>query len=470
VILVVVAVMLRLICLGQNSLWVDEYASLLTARFPLSEMSSAALRGDAFEPPFYFALLHLVIACFGESEAALRSISVVSGALTVPLTMMLIRGLGGTCSAAVISGALLALHPLHLWYSQEARPYALLLCLGLASLVCLLHGWRHDRIAGWVGFAILGSLVVLTHLAGAVFPLLGFLWIVRSQGRFAATRPLWIATFAILMAIAPFGYSLAHAVAHATGTGSEPRPLTGLELPYTLFTYLGGYSFGPSLREIQNEGARAAVLHHPIQTAIAAIALVTAGALMLRSRTRVAARLALLLLLPMLIAGLGAAATGKAYNVRYAVPGVVGFVALVAFGIGTLPGARRQLVAIAFLVGVFLWSDVQWFVVPRYRKEDSRAVVAWLQANLQPGAAVAVAPAYQVPVLTYYSRREGAPLRFVGLADTAVSVPFGQVDALLLTRLHHVPHWRAILDRATARARPGVHPNLAGYEAMLLPR
>jgi hypothetical protein len=282
-------------------------------------------------------------------------------------------------------------------------------------------------------------------------------------------RPLWLATLVILLGTSPFGFRLARAVGHAAGTGSPPRDLTGLEVPYTLFTYLAGYSFGPSVRELQNEGARTAVLSHPLETVMAAATMAVVLALVLRLRTAGTGRLAVLFLLPMMATAIGSAVTGKAYNVRYAVPGIVGFVGLAAMVVAGASRTRRPILLVV-LVGLCCWADAQWFLVARYRKEDSRAAVAWLRANLPAGAKIAVAPGYQAEVLAYYAARERAALRFSGLSDTATAVPAGHVDALLLTRLHHVPHWELLLRSARKRSSDPVRPRLVGYAVVVLSR
>ena len=167
--LLAVATALRLYRLGQDSLWVDEYASLLVAKLPLAAIPAGALRGDAFEPSLYFLLLHFVIGILGESEEALRLLSALAGAVTVPLALVLFRALGASTGAAALGAALLAISPLHLWYSQEARPYALLLCLGLGSLVCLLRALRTGgRLACSVSLGLVP--VILTHVVGLLFP------------------------------------------------------------------------------------------------------------------------------------------------------------------------------------------------------------------------------------------------------------------------------------------------------------
>ncbi len=468
--LLAVATALRLYRLGQDSLWVDEYASLLVAKLPLAAIPAGALRGDAFEPSLYFLLLHFVIGIFGESEEALRLLSALAGAVTVPLALVLFRALGASTGVAALGAALMAISPLHLWYSQEARPYALLLCLGLGSLVCLLRALRTGGRLAWLGFAGLSSLAILTHVVGLLFPVVGWLWAIRTGRGTAVLRPLLAATLAIVLATAPFGYRLTHAVSHAESTGSPPRGLTGLEIPYSLFTYVTGYSFGPSTREIQDEGPSAALLHHPIQSALGCVALLAFTALALRLRGGAAQNLAVLCLLPLTATWLGSALTGKAYNVRYTLPGILGMTGLVALGISTLRGARRSIAA-ALVIGLFVWADAQWFFTPRYWKEDSRSAIAWLRAKLPPGSTVAVAPGYQTEVLAYYAQRGGASLALSGLPDTISSLASPLPDALLMTRLHHVPHWREIvrsLERSSAL--PPVVEKLVGYQAILIPR
>src|SRR4029079_16223823 len=125
-----------------------------TARFPLADIPAAALSHDAFEPPVYFWLLHLVIRLLGDTEAALRLLSAVAGAVTVPLAALLLRGLGASTSVALGGAALLAISPLHLWYSQEARPYALLVCLGVGALVRFLQALKTQSALAWVGFGL----------------------------------------------------------------------------------------------------------------------------------------------------------------------------------------------------------------------------------------------------------------------------------------------------------------------------
>lgn len=464
-----VAAALRLYRLGQNSLWVDEYSSLVTARLSLTQIPAAALSHNAFEPPLYFWLLHVVIGVFGDSETALRLLSVVAGVLTVPLMVLLVRGIGESSRAASISAALLAVSPLHLWYSQEARPYALLVCLGVGSLVCLLRALQTGSTLAWAGFAGLAILAILAHVVGVVFPLVGWLWALRIRRDPSTLQRLLASSVLIALATAPFGYMLARAVLHAQGTGSPPRSLTGLEIPYTIFTYLAGYSFGPSVRDIQENGAVAALLAQPVQSALGVIALLALAAMVLRIRGRGAKELGLLFLLPMTITWLASAVTSKAYNVRYTLPGIIGFVGLVGLGI---VGLRKQrVIATALIIGLMLWANAQWFFAPRYWKEDSRSAVAWLQGKLPPGSAVAVAPGYQRGVLVYYAQRAGADFVFDSLPEAASSLGSILPEALLVTRMHHLPYWKELVQSLYPRTgSPPPAVDLLGYRVFLAPK
>jgi mannosyltransferase len=435
--IVVAAAALRLYRLGAQSLWVDEIATLLVARQPLGEIHRAALQNDAFAPPLYFWLTHLITRAWGESEAALRAVSALAGVLTVPLVWRLSRELGAGERAAGLGAALLALNPLHLWYSQEARPYALLVALGAAALVCLAAALRAGAAWWWTGYALCGALALLTHPVAIVVPAIGLLWVLLSD-RPRPALPRFLLWSAASVALAsPILLALGRAMVHAEGTGSPARPITGLELPYTLFTLVAGYSFGPAVREIQDLGWSAAVRAHPAQTAIAAGVLVLGAAAVIRLRSRAAAGLAALLAVPILAAFSGAVITSKAYNVRYTVLALAGFAGLLGLALTQL-GARQRIAAAGAVLAVLLWADLQWFLVSRYGKEDSRAAAACLRA-LGAETRVLVAPSYMASVLGHYAAREGGAASPVGLDDPVALAAGPRPGALLLTRLHHVP-------------------------------
>ncbi len=434
---------LRFYRLGQNSLWTDEIASLQTARERFWTIPQAALRQDAFEPPLYFWLLHLIAASFGDGETALRILSAISGALTIPLVWFLVWELSRQREVATLSATFLALNPLHLWYSQEARPYALMMFFGTAALFALARALRQPSRWLWGAFAICTGLAMMVHAVGCVVPIIAMLWVLFRADRATTVPPLLWAFGACLLLVAPYYIPLAGAILSATGTGSPERSLTGLELPYTVFTYVGGYSFGPSVREIQDNGWQTAATDHVVQLGLAAVVLGVWLAPAIANRSSLMRQLLVLSALPAVLAFIGSAATTKAYNVRYTVLGLIGFVASVSAVIVPLRRPLRAAVLATFCA-IFVWADAQWFLTPRFRKDDSRAAIAWLGAHLPSGATVAVAPGYAIGGLAHYAGRSGVHLCLLAVA-TEDDLSRGYVpDALVLTRLYHVEHWREL--------------------------
>jgi hypothetical protein len=261
---------------------------------------------------------------------------------------------------------------------------------------------------------------------------------------------------------------LIRATQAARGTLPPQRPVTGFEIPYTIFTFLAGYSLGPPVRELQELGARAAVLRHSGAVACIGLLGLLLGWAVIRVRTPAARNLWAAFLVPVLGALGASVITGKSFNVRYALPGLMGFIPLLALGVRNL-GPSRSTLGAGILLGLFLWSDAQWYGVAEYRKEDSRAAVGCLEQVLDPGATVAVAPAYMAPVVAHYSNRDGAAFHIVGI-DVPGDLSGGpKPAALLMTRLQNVPDSVA-LRRAfgdSGAQLPPLPASVPGYQVYL---
>ena len=156
--IVAVAAGLRFTRLGFQELWMDEGVSFGMATV---EDFRAALRRE-YNPPVYYLLQRLWLLPFGESEAALRSLSAVFGTLFVAAIVWGGRVFLGP-AVGLWSGALAAIAPLHIYYSQEARPYAL---LSLAILLITITLWRAVQVgtwARWLAFSSCTLLALSTH-------------------------------------------------------------------------------------------------------------------------------------------------------------------------------------------------------------------------------------------------------------------------------------------------------------------
>jgi len=181
--LVLLSFTLRIYRLDGQSLWGDEGWSVYFAGQPsvASVLRNAHDAGDV--PPGYYLTLHAWIQAAGQSEFALRYITLFCGVLAVPALLVLGRRLGGM-GTGVIAALLLALSPFHVYYSQDARMYAQTLFFTLLSTYFF---WRlfteNTRKASrpwqmWAGYVTSSTLAVYSHLfAGYIILAQALLWL-----------------------------------------------------------------------------------------------------------------------------------------------------------------------------------------------------------------------------------------------------------------------------------------------------
>ena len=134
--LTVLAAVLRFATLGVQSYHHDE---IVTASRILRDGFGHAMNAVGFSesaPPLYYALAWAWTQVTGTGEFGLRSISALAGVATVPVVYLAALELRGR-RAGLMAAALVAVNPMLLWYSQEARAYSLLrpALRGLAALL-----------------------------------------------------------------------------------------------------------------------------------------------------------------------------------------------------------------------------------------------------------------------------------------------------------------------------------------------
>ncbi|MCX7670362.1 MAG: glycosyltransferase family 39 protein, partial [Anaerolineae bacterium] len=123
VLILLLAAILRFNRLDAQSLWADEGNSATMVSRSWGQIALHA--ANDIHPPLYYWLLKLWTGFAGVSEAGLRSFSAVIGVLLVLGTIGLGMRLGGVL-LGLTAGLIVALSPLEVYYSQEARMYLLL--------------------------------------------------------------------------------------------------------------------------------------------------------------------------------------------------------------------------------------------------------------------------------------------------------------------------------------------------------
>jgi 4-amino-4-deoxy-L-arabinose transferase-like glycosyltransferase len=173
ILIVLGGTLLRFAGLGNESIWLDETTSILIARMDLP--SVVAWTAADIHPPLYYFALHFWLG-FGESEFAVRALSAMFGVWTIVIVYALARELFDS-DIGLLSALLLALSPMHIWYSQEARMYPMVTALSLLSsylLVLALRssaepmaghstGLRSRQTRYWLGYLLFSVLALYTH-------------------------------------------------------------------------------------------------------------------------------------------------------------------------------------------------------------------------------------------------------------------------------------------------------------------
>lgn len=157
----ILSLLLRIFWLDAESLWLDEGASVKFANLRIDEIIKST-KADA-HPPLYYIILHLWIKIFGDSEASVRFPSVIFGVITVIILYKLCVKFWDN-EVALLSSFLTGISVFQVFYSQEARMYALLCLLSVLSFFYFLLILKDESISHYIAYSIVTILLLYTHL------------------------------------------------------------------------------------------------------------------------------------------------------------------------------------------------------------------------------------------------------------------------------------------------------------------
>jgi mannosyltransferase len=170
---------LRFTNLGDQSFWADEaftgaivQGSLGHAWRGIGEVESA--------PPLYYLLQWAWAQLVGTSDSALRSLSALSGTLTIPVMFAAGYRLAGQ-RAALAAAALTACSPMLVWYSQEARVYSLYVLFSALSFWFFLRA-REDHGVSLAAWAVASAAAIATHYFAALLVACEAVWLLTRAG------------------------------------------------------------------------------------------------------------------------------------------------------------------------------------------------------------------------------------------------------------------------------------------------
>jgi hypothetical protein len=437
----VVAAALRFSTLDLQSFWLDEAYTLHHVRLPFGDMLRE-VRNDESTPPLYFALAWLWAKVFGTGEIGLRSLSALLGTATVPLAYAAGARLV-SARVGILMAALAATNPLLVWYSQEARAYALLALLCAASFALFAQALDSPRPRTLALWAVASALALITHYFAVFVVAVEATWLLAARG----TRRVVLAAVAgaAVLGIAALPVALAQARdLHDRWAAGDPGAVPAHTVADIGKKFLIGESgLGPF-----GHHARVAFL----------LVLVGLVLLVLRAERHERRGAAIALAVGGIAAALPAVLAVAGFdvlNTRNLIEAWVPLTVVYATGYGARRAGVVGLLAAGVLVALFTATTIHVFADERTQREDWRGLARVLgPPSLQ--RLVVVSPSLEQPPLEAYARwlrpvppaGDAVEVDVVQLADApSARAPAGTVSA-------HVEHVQRLrLTRFRLRGR-----------------
>ncbi len=421
--LTVLALGLRLYRLDNQSLWYDEGFSVYLSSMDLDEITTRTAAD--IQPPLYYYLLHGWILLFGDTEWAVRAMSVLFGVFSVPLLYAIAWTLFRSRLAGLLAALVMAVSPLQVWYGQEARMYTLLTFFCLLSSYLLLLAveakgrWTIPVL--WSAYAVANAAALYTHYFA--FFILGFqaiyVLVLLAAQRF---RPVHLLIGSVVSGVATLLIYLPWLPHLLTRYSTDASYWAGqLKLHEVLMDIAISFAGGESVTE-------------PVGIVLAVgyglAFLLTVAALFAQAARRAGQAadpaprtlpasyfpllflLLLLLLPPVLILALSY--NTPKFNARYAMVSHPALVLVLTGGLAALWQRRKgylgnvlrgamSSLALILILGTSAYADYNAFVDPTFARADFRSVAGYVRERIGPGETIILTSGHMFPVWDYYA-------------------------------------------------------------------
>jgi 4-amino-4-deoxy-L-arabinose transferase-like glycosyltransferase len=246
---------LRFGLLGEQGFWYDESYSSFLVRLPIKVMFTTLGHTES-TPPLYYALAFVWSHVFSPGEVGLRSLSAFLGTATVPVAYILGRELSSP-RVGLMAAGFTASSPLLVWYSQEARAYALLVFLGALGLLAFLRALEQPvgtRLAAW---SAVSALALTAHYFALVLVLPQAVWLLVRGWRRATT---WLSLAAVIATGVGLIPLISEQLGPPTHTEWIARIPLGLRLRQVVTQYVAGFGAPRALLTVAALGAAVGVV------------------------------------------------------------------------------------------------------------------------------------------------------------------------------------------------------------------
>jgi len=400
--------LLRLYGLGDESIWLDEATSILLGQKDILSMVRATAQD--IHPPLYYGLLHFWVCLLGTSEFAARALSVCVGLISIAVIYQLGKKLFDE-QVGTVGALLLAVSPLHIWYSQETRMYALVTLLAMVGSFWLWQALHRRRASYWIAYAVCMALGLYTHYH-TVFVLLFqncfvVIWWLLSSRKRCLVRNWLLSEIGIALLFLPWIPTLLEQVSR--GGGGWIAKGIGNPAPRALVETWIDYNIG-NVRQWYPVWVR-----RPAYLLFAGSLLLAVMAALRRWRQRSHSKesMAYLFTGMYLIVSLGtvwlASQFKPMYARRYLLPFLPPYLLLIAAGSREIPWRVWRTIVLWGLVAACLTGVALAAYYPQ--KDDWRAIARYVLREARPADVVVFSPPWNYKPFDYYAHGQLALYR-----------------------------------------------------------
>jgi len=412
-VVLLVAFALRLYRIGDANLWWDEALAVWAIRKGL--LGATLWTASDVHPPLYFWSLWGWVQLVGESEFAMRILSLSFGLLTVAVAYPLGRKVGGEL-VGILASLFTGVARFHVWWSQEMRMYVLaglFLTLSLYGFIRWLESalqkdeqdrQLNTRAARWLAICALANVAALyTLYLSAVILVVESLvlalawWQYRSRRRFLVRQWL-VSQGAVVIVVAAWLWFSTNRM--RTWSVAEP-----VSLSFVIKLYLVLLATGVS---VEVERALWAIVPSIVVIAMGLV-------LWLRQRKRLEESLNVLMLvlgwtMPLFVVYWATLPRSLFYTphieARYFLPFAPVFWLFLAWATAQLYHWRREVGCVA---GILLVGCMVSFLPGYYRgrclRDELQTMVRAIASQAEPGDAVVLDSGGRYPLFLYYYER-----------------------------------------------------------------
>ena len=377
------AAALRFARLGEQSFWVDELVTSDFMGLGLRELL-LAIRSNESTPPLYYVVAWVWSKATGPDEVGLRSLSALMGTATVPVAYFAARTLADR-RAAALAAVFVALSPMLVWYSQEARSYALLILLSGLSFLFFARALVHDRTIDFVAWGAASAAALTSHYFAGFLVFIEAAWLIHQT---SSRRRLALGLAPVVM------------------VGVGLLPLLEWQRSENRTSWIAEMPAEFRVRQLGTWFATGHLRASAPLVVVAAIAII--GIWLLLRRTDGAQRAGGLTALGV---GLGTIVLAGAVSVagldhflfRNLAHAWMPLAIAIAVGLASPAAGRLGTAAAAVLCAVFAFADASTSVRPGLQRDDWRSVVSKVTSTAGPAAFV-VHPVWGARPLLHYAR------------------------------------------------------------------